>query len=161
MDEITAANDGADAFLRLDRAAKQAGAAITAALSSGQIEGRKFDEVLKGVGERLASTALQAAGQSLSRALSSSLASTLGSSLVSSAAAGGDASLAAPASLVGLSQAADEMAADAGRSAQPQASRAAPVSVTIQTQDAESFRRSEAQITAALARAVQRGQRGL
>ena len=159
MDEITAANDGADAFLRLDRAAKLAGASIAAALSSGQVEGRKFDDVLKGVGERLASTGLQAAGQGLAGALSNSLTSALGSSLVSNAAAGGEASLAAPASLAGLSQAADETTADAGRAAQP--SRATPVSVTIQTQDAESFRRSEAQITAALARAVQRGQRGL
>jgi hypothetical protein len=161
MDETTAANDGADAFLRLDRAAKQAGASISAALSSGQVEGRKFDDVLKGVGERLASMALQAAGQGLTGALSSSLTSALGSSLVSSAAAGGEASLAAPASLTGLAQAADGTADDATRAAQPQASRAAPVSVTIQTQDADSFRRSEAQITAALARAVQRGQRGL
>ena len=34
------------------------------------------------------------------------------------------------------------------------------VNVTIQTQDANSFRKSEAQVTAALARAVARGRRG-
>lgn len=159
MDEITAANDGADAFLRLDRAAKQAGASIAAALSSGQVEGRKFDDVLKGVGERLASMALQAAGQGLAGALSSTLTSTLGSSLVSTA-TGSVASLAAPASLGGLGEVSDA-AGPSARAAPRQASRAGPVSVTIQTRDAESFRRSEAQVTAAIARAVQRGQRGL
>jgi hypothetical protein len=35
------------------------------------------------------------------------------------------------------------------------------IAMTVNTPDAESFRRSEAQISAALARAVQRGQRGL
>jgi phage-related minor tail protein len=40
---------------------------------------------------------------------------------------------------------------------------AGPVQVTVNiaTPDAESFRRSEAQVAAALARAVARGQRGL
>ena len=38
---------------------------------------------------------------------------------------------------------------------------AQPISVTINTPDAGSFRRSEGQITAALTRAVQRGQRNL
>ncbi len=38
-----------------------------------------------------------------------------------------------------------------------------PLSVTmhVSTPDADSFRRSEAQVTAALARAVMRGQRGM
>ena len=35
------------------------------------------------------------------------------------------------------------------------------VHVTINTQDAESFKRSEAQVAAALARAVQRGRRAM
>jgi phage-related minor tail protein len=39
--------------------------------------------------------------------------------------------------------------------------RSAPITVNIATPDAESFRRSEAQISAALARAVARGQRGM
>jgi hypothetical protein len=39
--------------------------------------------------------------------------------------------------------------------------RAAPITVNISTPDAESFRRSEAQVSAALARAVARGQRGM
>ncbi len=40
-------------------------------------------------------------------------------------------------------------------------SAGAPINVHIQTQDAESFRRSESQVAAALARAVARGRRGL
>lgn len=39
--------------------------------------------------------------------------------------------------------------------------RAAPITVNISTPDAQSFRRSEAQVSAALARAVARGQRGM
>jgi phage-related minor tail protein len=42
-----------------------------------------------------------------------------------------------------------------------QAGRPVSVTVNIATPDAESFRRSEAQVSAALARAVARGQRGL
>jgi phage-related minor tail protein len=42
------------------------------------------------------------------------------------------------------------------------AARRAPIiNVTINTPDAESFRRSQVQVTAALARAVMRGQRGV
>lgn len=41
------------------------------------------------------------------------------------------------------------------------AGRAIHVTVNVSTPDADSFRRSEAQVTAALARAVARGQRGL
>jgi phage-related minor tail protein len=40
-------------------------------------------------------------------------------------------------------------------------SRSASITVNISTPDAESFRRSEAQVSAALARAVARGQRGM
>ncbi len=40
-------------------------------------------------------------------------------------------------------------------------SRASPVTVNISTPDAASFRRSEAEITASIARAVARGQRSL
>jgi phage-related minor tail protein len=40
-------------------------------------------------------------------------------------------------------------------------SRPASITVNISTPDAESFRRSEAQVSAALARAVARGQRGM
>ena len=42
-----------------------------------------------------------------------------------------------------------------------EAGRAASITVNISTPDAESFRRSEAQVSAALARAVARGQRGM
>jgi phage-related minor tail protein len=45
--------------------------------------------------------------------------------------------------------------------AQSHDARAVAVTVNIAAQDVESFRRSEAQITGALARAVARGQRNL
>ncbi len=159
MDEtLASAQDGAEAFLRLDRAARQAGASITSALLAGQVEGRKLDDVLKNVGQRLAQTAIQAAGRSLFGAL----ASTLGSTLVSSVAGGvaGGVGFAAPASLSGLADVASAAAPVASRNA-AQPARPLSVAMTVNTPDAESFRRSEAQVSSALARAVQRGQRGL
>ncbi len=154
-------DDRAEAFLRLERAAKQAGASIAGALAAGQDEGRKLDDVLKKVGQSLASMAVQSAG----KGLLGTLASTLGSTLASTAGSLADSSgLAAPQALAGLdlvaSAAPSPLMAAASAPVAP-AIRAAPVSITIQTPDAESFRRSEAQVTAAIARAVQRGQRGL
>ncbi len=161
MTDTSAQDDNAEAFLRLDRAAKQAGASIAGALAAGQGEGRKLDDVLKKVGQTLASMAVQSAG----KGLLGTLASTLGSTLASTAGSVTDATgLAAPQALAGLdlvaSAAPSPMMAAASAPPAP-ATRGAPVSITIQTPDAESFRRSEAQVTAAIARAVQRGQRGL
>ncbi|MTH96084.1 phage tail tape measure protein [Roseibium sp. RKSG952] len=48
-----------------------------------------------------------------------------------------------------------------GRSAMGPDGKTPPVQVTITTRDAESFRRSEAQVSAMVARAVGRGRRGL
>jgi phage-related minor tail protein len=48
-----------------------------------------------------------------------------------------------------------------GRLGVAAAASAQSVNVTINAADAESFRRSEAQVSAALARAVARGRRGL
>ena len=161
MDPATTASDGADAFLQLDRAAKQAGASIASALAGGQSEGRKLDDVLKTVGQRLAAMALRTTGGTLVGALSSTLGATLTGA---SGASAGGASLAAPPALAHLDQVSSAMPPAGIASVAPppgQAARAASISVTIQTPDAESFRRSEAQVTAAIARAVQRGQRSL
>jgi hypothetical protein len=159
MDDAAAsANDGTESFLRLDRAAKQAGASITAALAAGQVEGRKLDDVLRSVGQRLAQSAIQSAG----RSLFGSLASTLGSTLVSSVSGGigGAVGLAAPVTLSGLGDVANSVTPVAAQAVSP-AARPISVAMTVNTPDAESFKRSEAQVSAALARAVQRGQRGL
>jgi hypothetical protein len=157
-DTATGANENAEAFLRLDRAAKQAGNSIASAFAAGQIEGRKLDDVLKTVGQRLAQTALQTAGRSLFGSLASTLGSTLVGSLSGSVASAGG--FAAPASLSGLADVAG-FASPEALPARAQSASPVAVSMTINTPDAESFRRSEAQVSAALARAVQRGQRGL
>jgi hypothetical protein len=141
-DAASTANDGADAFLRLDRAAKQAGASMAAALALGQSEGRKLDDVLRNVGSRLAQSAVQSAGRGLAVSLGSTLSSTLTGSVSSLAG--------------GLRGGSDHVAASRREPSKPVA-----VSMTINTPDAESFLKSEAQVSSALARAVQRGQRAL
>ncbi|MGL4635981.1 MAG: phage tail tape measure protein [Beijerinckiaceae bacterium] len=158
-DTTQTAREGSEAFAQLDVQARQAGRSIAAALSAGQVEGWRLDDTLRGVGQRLGTMALQSAGQGLGQLLGS----TLRSGLVSAAASGAGFSLASPISLMGLGGlggAADSVPAVAS----PQlAQQARPVAVTmnISTPDAESFRRSEAQVSSALARAVQRGQRSL
>jgi hypothetical protein len=159
MDETTAsASDSAEAFLRLDRIARQAGASITAALKAGQVEGRQLDDVLRSVGQRLAEAGLQAAGRSIGVALASTLGSTLSSGLSGNANSGG---LATPAILAGFGEASTVTGSGGGALANAEPGGAITIAMTVNTPDAESFRRSEAQISAALARAVQRGQRGL
>ncbi len=161
MDESTeAAQSGSEAFANLNRQAQRAGASIAAALAAGQVEGRKLDDVLRNVGTRLGDVALRTAGTSLARSLTTTLAQTLTSGI--SSVAGSAVSLAAPASLLGFGGAESGTAGSAASSTSaPQAARPLLVTMNISTPDAESFRSSEAQVSAALARAVQRGQRSL
>jgi hypothetical protein len=157
-DAAASANEGAEAFVRLDRAARQAGLSIAAAFAAGQVEGRKLDDVLRSVGQKLAQTALQTAGRALFGSLATTLTQNFAGSVASTA--GGITALAAPASLAGL-DAMSQAAAPAAVKTASAAARPLSVSMTVNTPDAESFRRSEAQVSAALARAVQRGQRAL
>lgn len=159
-DPVTTANDGAEAFGNLERRARQAGASIALALAAGQTEGRKLEDVLQNVGSRLAQVAVQSAGRGLAGSLASTLSSTLVSGISSLGSSGF--SLAAPAALSGLSDVAGNFAAASSVSSEAApAARPVSIAMTINTPDAESFRRSEAQVSATLARAVQRGQRGL
>lgn len=161
MDEATeAAQTGGEAFANLNRQAQRAGASIAAALAAGQVEGRKLDDVLRNVGIRLGAVALRTAGSSLAGALTTTLAQTLSSGI--SSVAGSAVSLAAPASLLGFGGSESSFSdSSPSASAAPQAVRSLAVTMNISTPDAESFRSSEAQVSAALARAVQRGQRSL
>ncbi len=159
MDDTTeSAREGSEAFARLDVQARQAGRSIAAALVAGQAEGRKLDDTLRGVGLRLGEMALLSAGQGIGNLIGS----TLKSGLVAATGTGLGFSLAAPAGLSGLGNVAggvSEPALTAQR--QPQQARPVAVTMNISTPDADSFRRSEAQVSSALARAVQRGQRSL
>jgi hypothetical protein len=144
-DAASNANDTAAAFDRLDLSARAAGRSMQAAFASASAEGVKLEDVLRSVGQRLGDMALQAGGQAASSLLGGGLASAL----------------------TGLaSSAPSAAAADAGPSAvSPAAGGAAGRSVSVvmnvSTPDAESFRRSEAQVSAALARAVARGNRAM
>lgn len=138
-----------DQMARLDRVTAQFGRSLSRALAGGIAQGRSFDEILRGLGERLIEISLRAAFKPLESSFGSLVSSLTGG--LTGAFTGGSGGLFA-----------DLAGAASGASAS--AAAAAPgfaVTMNITTPDAESFRRSEAQVSAALARAVARGQRGL
>jgi phage-related minor tail protein len=195
-EDIASAADAAAGLTRqMESLATVSGAfgkAITGAFANGIIQGKKFEDTLRGVGEKLVSIGLKAGLQPLQQGVSSALSSALtaatsglsrwasgnlglsgmGNVPVTPFADGGV--LAAPAYFPagrGLG-----LAGEAGPEAILPLSRgpdgrlgvkagagggATTVNVTISTPDAGSFHRSEAQVSAMLARAVARGQRAL
>jgi phage-related minor tail protein len=147
-----------------ERLSRSFGSALGDALEAGVVKGRSLGDVLRGLGARLSEIALSAALKPVENAFGS-----IFSSLTRGALGGvspfGQAGLSTPSSLgAGLAGVTPAPAAqgfgDSPRVPAP-SSFAGPVTVNISTPDAESFRRSEAQVTAALARAVARGRRGL
>jgi hypothetical protein len=145
-DTASTANDTAAAFDRLDLSARAAGRSMQAAFAAASSEGQKLDDVLRGVGQRLGEMALQAGG----RVTSSLLGDGLSSALTGLAAAPG-----------GLGSGDGGAAFGTGSSAAVSGGRALSVVMNISTPDAESFKRSEAQVSASLARAVARGNRAM
>jgi len=178
-----------DELREANRLATSFGAALVKAFSSSVIEGRRFEDVLRSIGQRLIDIALKAATKPLESALGSgieSLFSGLSSALpfarggvisrglVQPFAQGGVVAaptyfpLAGGLGLMGERGAEAIMPLARGpdgrlgvRAAGSQGGPVAQVTVNISTNDVESFRRSEAQVSAALARAVARGQRAL
>ena len=144
---------------RLDTITAQFGRSLSRALSSGIIQGKGFDEILRGLGERLIDISLKAAFKPLESGISGLLGGlvrgvtglftggTFGSSSMLSGLFAGTGT--SGGSMFG--NAADTFASGAG----------VTVNMSVNTPDADSFRRSEAQISSALARAVSRGQRSL
>ena len=175
--DLQAVSNAMDSIeLSSQRVAKSLAGAFTGAI----VQGKSFEETLKSIGLRLSTMALEAAlkpalqglGSALSGAFSGGFGGGATAVPVTPFAEGGV--VAAPTFFgsgggLGLM---GEKGAEAilplargpdgrlGLATQPQG---APVSVnvTIQTQDADSFRRSQGQVEAALARAVARGRRGL
>ncbi|MFC3692009.1 phage tail tape measure protein [Chenggangzhangella methanolivorans] len=143
-----------------ERLSRRFGSALGDALEAGVVQGSSLSEVLRGLSARLSSIALSAALKPVETAFGS-IFSGLTRGLFGGASPFGAAGLAAPqgvsTALASASPAA--VAAPAPQSA-PQAGHGA-ITVNISTPDAESFRRSEVQVSAALARAVARGRRGL
>lgn len=162
------------------------GSAMTSALGSAAIGGQRFSTILSDLALKLADLSLQAALQPLKEGLSSSIGSLLSGLLagplgfakgaafssgnVVPFAKGGIVSApsyfpmksgmglmgeAGPEAIVPLARGADGSLGIRG------GGNSVSVTVNIQTQDAESFRRSEGYVSATLARAVGRGQRNL
>jgi len=169
------------------------GKALTGAFATGIVQGRRFEDVLRSLGDRFVAIGLQAGLKPLGtaaegllsggiKAAMAALGGGLGSGLglgaggaslpVTPFAQGGV--LGAPAWFplgrgLGLAGEAGPEAIlplargpDGTLGVRAGAERPAPVvTVQITTPDAESFRRSQAQVAAAVARAVARGQRAL
>lgn len=164
------------------------GRSLTAAFKGAALQGKSLDTVLRGIAERLSSRALDAALQPLTSAVAGG-ATSLVSSLIGALgfadggvfsagrvvpfASGGVVSAPTYFPLNGgatglLGEAGAEAILPLARGSDGRlgvaasgAGAASSITVNITTPDATSFRRSEAQVTSMLARAVGRGRRGL
>lgn len=163
----------------LDRLSRGFGRSLTSALEGAAIRGRSLSEVLNGLGNRLVDLSLRSAMQPLESLISGALGSVARGALpfakggvVKPFASGGVVS--APTyfpmgqsglGLMGEAGAEAIMPLARGRDGRlgvrTQGGGAMNVTVNVSTPDADSFRKSEAQVSAALARAVARGRRGM
>jgi phage-related minor tail protein len=175
----TVVGEAADLAAHLDemeRLSRRFGSALASALDDGVVKGRSLDSVLSGLALRMSDLALKAALKPLTDALGGVLAGAVdGLSGAAGQLAGGGGVVAAPSYFpmaggsLGLAGEAGAEAImplardDAGQLGVRTANAASPVNVTVNitTPDVAGFRRSEAEVTAALARAVARGRRGL
>ncbi|MGJ3263976.1 MAG: phage tail tape measure protein [Salinarimonas sp.] len=171
---------------RLTRLTERLGASFSATFARGVSEGRRFDETLRQMGRSLIDIGLKAALAPLQQTLSRGVAGLLGGILHGGLVGGGTfpplppvrpfakgGVVAAPTwfPMTGGLGLMGERGAEAilplargpdgrlGVHAGAGGGRAPTIVVNITTPDAESFRRSEAQVSAALARAVARGRR--
>lgn len=174
----------------LDRSSERFGRAITSAFAKGIVEGKRFEDVLRGVGKSMTESLLKSALKPVQDGLSSLIGAGVKSlgNLFSGGGFGGFGAasppvapfaeggvIAAPAyfplgrglglmgergaeAILPLSRGAD---GKLGVRAAGEARRPLSVTVQVSTPDADSFRRSEAQVAAAIARAVARGSRAL
>ena len=173
----------------LSRSSESFGKSIVSAFSRGVVEGKRFEDVLRSVGRSMTDSLLKTALKPLQTGLSSllgagikSLAGLFGG--ISFGGFGGGIPVApfaeggivaspsyfptgrglglmgesGPEAIMPLSRGSD---GKLGVSVGGEARRPVSVSVQIATPDVESFRRSEAQVSAAIARAVARGRRAL
>ena len=168
----------------LERAAERFSATVVGGLRSAVVEGRRLDRVLASAARSISASVLKAALKPLGETLLGGTGG-IGGSILNAAAAGavktagnllpfaeggvigtptafplgggrtGLAGEAGPEAILPLSRGPDgKLGVSAGGGAPVH------VTMTVNTPDAESFRRSEAQVTAMLARAVGRGRRG-
>ena len=166
---------------QVDVSAQRMSRTLTRAFASAVVGGKSLEDTLKTVAHSLSKVALNTALQPLQKGLSSAIGSLLspltgqGASSVPVTAFADGGVVARPTFFgsgggLGLM---GERGAEAimplargpdgrlGVSMNGAANRAPIVNVTINTPNADSFRRSQVQVSAALARAVMRGQRGV
>jgi phage-related minor tail protein len=179
--------NGADRALdELTRKADAFGGALSGALKSATVDGRGLDDVLRNLGNRMVSIALDAGTRPLEQLVSNSISGLSGSlgrmlpfakggvpgrlnAFADGGVIGGPSYFPMQGGDVGLM---GEAGAEAilplsrgpdGRLGVASGGATQPVQVTfnVTTPDAASFSKSEAQVTAMLARTVGRGRRGL
>jgi hypothetical protein len=138
---------------RLEGITGQFGRTLSKTLVQGIAHGRSFEDILKGMGDKLIQMSLSSAFKPLENAVNGLFGTLTGTAtrLVSGALGGGTGGLFSGGGTSGLFSAAAPAAA------------ASPLTINmaVTTPDAASFKASEAQVSAALARAVARGQRSL
>lgn len=147
---------------QLNAATAQFGSTLSKAFASGIAQGKSFDEILKGLGQKLLELSLRAAFKPLEGLMKGVMGSLTGA--VSSLFSAGTQSLFGSASSLfggGGGKAVSSMGSLFGGGASFAQGAPVTVNMAVTTPDAESFNRSEAQVSAALARAVSRGQRSL
>jgi phage-related minor tail protein len=171
----------------LSKSSEAFGRSITNAFAKGVVEGKRFEDVLRSVGKSMTESLLKTALQPLQTGLSSLLGTGLKSltGLFTGGGLGGAAPTIAPFADGGVIASPayfplgrglglmGERGAEAimplsrgpdgklGVRAGGEGRRPLSVTVQVSTPDADSFRRSEAQVSAAIARAVARGHRAL
>jgi len=164
----------ATAIADLEGRSQRFGTALSGALKSAAVSGKSLEDVLKGLGTRLTDIALSAALKPLDTALSGAVGSLFGASAGSVTAfadggvvrspsyfpMGGDMGLMGEAgaeAILPLQRGSDGVLGVASGGG----GGASQIVFNVTATDAASFRKSEGQISAMLARSVSRGRRGL
>lgn len=142
---------------RLDDITQQFGKSLSRALATGIAQGKSFDTILQTLGQKLIEISLRAAFKPLESALTGSF-SSLFSGLTNGLTGG----------FTGTGGLFGDMFGSGGTAEAPlfgatarNAGAGVSITMNVSTPDADSFRRSESQVSSALARAVVRGQRNL
>ena len=174
-----AAQDLASVKAQLDginAAAGNVSSSLTKAFTNASASGRALNATLASVAQQLSQVLSSVGAGMLNQGLTSIMSGLFGGGNAISAAPFADGGIVASPTFFGSGGSMGlmgERGAEAilplargpngqlGVAANGQTARPAAVTVNIQTQDAESFRRSETQVAAALARAVARGRRGV
>lgn len=159
----------------LETRANRFGTALSGALTSATLGGKSLEEVLQGLGHRLTDIALSTALKPLEGVVSSAANSLMGS--LSSVTAFADGGVVQSPSLFPTGGGSLGLMGEAGAEAILPLRRgadgalgvamtggenaSAPIIFNVTATDAASFRKSEGQISAMLARSVSRGRRGL